>query len=279
MVERYTLVRDGRQGWGLAKRPNGVYVHHSDYEALRAELEQVRRDRDANHNLAIANGERAKDEHRRAEAAERLAEARVVVKPLEWSEYETEGWADRADAEAGSFGVFYNIDIQRDGYRVVFDREAVGAIGTFETADEAKAATQADYERRILSALAEPAGEVEPEPVAYPKIMYVCEHCHEHNPEMCGHDRTDIYVTPDGRWLCDGCLDEEGVPHRDCVSPPTLYTSPVATPPASAIRGALPATGRYVDRLIRIFRDRPDDDTSAVVLQDYARAALAGSAE
>ena len=76
-----------------------------------------------------------------------------AVKPLVWTEYETDGWADRADAEAGSFGVFYNIDIQPDGYRVVFDREAVGAIGTFDTADEAKAAAQADYERRILAAL------------------------------------------------------------------------------------------------------------------------------
>lgn len=38
---------------------------------------------------------------------------------------------------------------------------------------------------------------------------------------------------------------------------------------------ALPPTREYVDRIVRIFRDRPADDTSAVVLQDYARAALA----
>lgn len=37
---------------------------------------------------------------------------------------------------------------------------------------------------------------------------------------------------------------------------------------------ALPATDEYVDRLIRVFRDRPHDDTSAVILQDYALAAL-----
>jgi hypothetical protein len=42
---------------------------------------------------------------------------------------------------------------------------------------------------------------------------------------------------------------------------------------------ALPATGPYVDRLIRIFRDRPAGDASAVVLQDYARAALAATKE
>lgn len=38
---------------------------------------------------------------------------------------------------------------------------------------------------------------------------------------------------------------------------------------------ALPPTREYVDRIVRIFRDRPADDTSAFVLQDYARAALA----
>lgn len=40
---------------------------------------------------------------------------------------------------------------------------------------------------------------------------------------------------------------------------------------------ALPPTREYVDRIVRIFRDRPADDTSAVVLHDYARAALSGS--
>lgn len=42
---------------------------------------------------------------------------------------------------------------------------------------------------------------------------------------------------------------------------------------------ALPATGPYVERLVRIFRDRPDDDGSAVVLQDYARAAIKAAME
>lgn len=36
----------------------------------------------------------------------------------------------------------------------------------------------------------------------------------------------------------------------------------------------LPVTGPFVERIVRIFRDRPDDDASALVLQDYARAAL-----
>jgi hypothetical protein len=43
--------------------------------------------------------------------------------------------------------------------------------------------------------------------------------------------------------------------------------------------GGLPATGPFVDRLIRIFRDKPHDDTSALVLLEYGelcRAAPAG---
>jgi hypothetical protein len=35
------------------------------------------------------------------------------------------------------------------------------------------------------------------------------------------------------------------------------------------------ATSPYVDRLIRIFRDRPSDDTSALVLIDFANASIA----
>lgn len=54
-------------------------------------------------------------------------------------------------------------------------------------------------------------------------------------------------------------------------------THPIDTPanPAQGVNEArLPATKAYVDRLIRIFNERPTDDTSAVVLVDYARAAL-----
>ena len=37
----------------------------------------------------------------------------------------------------------------------------------------------------------------------------------------------------------------------------------------------LPATYEYVERIIKIFRNRPDDDTTALVLTDYAKKALA----
>lgn len=54
-----------------------------------------------------------------------------------------------------------------------------------------------------------------------------------------------------------------------------LYAAPVPASPAEPVRvKGLPATQPYVDRIIRIFRDKPHDDTSAVVLRDYAQAAL-----
>ena len=41
------------------------------------------------------------------------------------------------------------------------------------------------------------------------KIMYVCEHCADENPEGCGHyDVADIFVMPDGTWLCEQCAEE-----------------------------------------------------------------------
>jgi len=48
---------------------------------LTEEVERLRLERDANHNLAVANGERARDEHARAEAAEaRVKELEGVVR-------------------------------------------------------------------------------------------------------------------------------------------------------------------------------------------------------
>lgn len=72
------------------------------------------------------------------------------VKQLVWSEYDDEqSVPDRWDAEAASFGVFYSIELHHDRFRVIFDHEDVGAIGSFQDLDEAKAAAQADFERRV----------------------------------------------------------------------------------------------------------------------------------
>lgn len=76
------------------------------------------------------------------------------------------------------------------------------------------------HDRRATSPVADA---VAAEQVDYPRILYVCEHCQENAPEMCGRSRDDLYVTPSGQWLCDACIDEEGVPISDCVPPPALY--------------------------------------------------------
>ncbi len=67
-------------------------------------------------------------------------------------------------------------------------------------------------------------------PVGYQKIMYVCEECHDNAPEYCGHDRDEIYVAQDGRYLCDNCAEtDENIPdYRVLPHPPILYAAPAA---------------------------------------------------
>lgn len=121
---------------------------------------------------------------------ERLAGARVVT--LEWRG--TEGVWAKADA---LFGATYRIT-EYAGMAKPFKLETVGFVGPhghYGTLDDAKAAAQADYERRILSALAEPAGEAEP--VAwryrYNGKWYVCD---SEAVARLGWDVTPLYTTP-----------------------------------------------------------------------------------
>jgi len=74
----------------------------------------------------------------------------VKVKPLEWNEYVYDGQAEDWSAEAATFGVCYVIELYNDGYNAFFADED---LLRYDTLDEAKAAAQQDYERRILSAL------------------------------------------------------------------------------------------------------------------------------
>lgn len=209
-------------------------------EFVRADLyEQVKRERDdakqALQNEIVAHGNTIRGK------SERLAGVRVVVKPLEWGPYPNPVFAG-PDIAVAPFSVFgnYFYQVQRNprgpgfiAFVAPLYGETTWESNKYDCIEAAKAAAQADFERRILSALAEPAGEAEPV---------------KHGP---------------------GCGSHNDYP-CDCQA--------LTTPPdVSAIREALPVTGPYVDRLIRIFQNRPDDDTSAVVLQDYARAALAGA--
>jgi len=42
------------------------------------------------------------------------------------------------------------------------------------------------------------------------KIMLCCETCVDNYPEGCGHFAVgDLRVTPDGRWLCHSCWDDD----------------------------------------------------------------------
>ena len=65
--------------------------------------------------------------------------------------------------------------------------------------------------------------------IDYPKILYVCEICSESNSEACGNDRDHINVTPDGRWLCADCLDDEGIDVSVCRDAPKLFAALAAT--------------------------------------------------
>ncbi len=79
-----------------------------------------------------------------------LNTAGLAVKQLEWNEYESEGEPDRWDARC-CMGSYYEIGINSRGYIVSHDYENLS--GAHQSPDEAKAAAQAHYDARILSAL------------------------------------------------------------------------------------------------------------------------------
>lgn len=39
-----------------------------------------------------------------------------------------------------------------------------------------------------------------------PIILYVCECCYDHSPDVAGHrDHKELRVMPNGQWLCEDC--------------------------------------------------------------------------
>ena len=100
--------------------------------------------------------ERFDDLTQEAATAEQVA----VVKPLEWSIGEFKHlFSGRYEINTDTFQVFiYDYDMSEDNMSYL---DNLAAEMTCETLEEAKAAAQADYERRILSAItARPASEV-----------------------------------------------------------------------------------------------------------------------
>src|SRR5690606_33377380 len=130
MVERFELDFHGLYGEDayMAKAETGELVRYSDYAALEAQLAE-----------------------------------RVRVKPLEWTP---------AANDAGKDGLwFVAIDVFGKKHEVIRSYHGQNGAGWtygdtwYGNIDEAKAAAQADYESRILSALEPAAPESEPRPM------------------------------------------------------------------------------------------------------------------
>lgn len=70
------------------------YVRADIYARLQEQVETLTKERDANHHMAVANGQRAKDEHYRAEAAEakrdRLREAPDKIAEADFEQSKSE---------------------------------------------------------------------------------------------------------------------------------------------------------------------------------------------
>ncbi len=146
MVERFTASHTVDSGSGVVADDNGWLVRHSDYAALQAELETVKGE------LALKTAEcefwRLADATSQAQLAEaKLAGGEAVrVKPLKWTELST-GWIAHTSFHA------YEVVKTDQGFMATYANRdfAWGAE------DAMKVAAQADYERRILSALTHPA--------------------------------------------------------------------------------------------------------------------------
>ncbi len=224
-------------------------------EYVRADLyEQVKRDRDD----AIKWRDKYKGDcdvlakWNAEEPSERQAKARV--KALDW-EQKRDDWF--ANSPAGQYGVgiihtAYVATIRNinDGQ---WDDEVIAhGLGL----EDAKAAAQADYERRILSALAEPAGEVEP--VAWMHTLHM-----DGNETAVRLARAEI----DRPWGKAG-IDYD--PSFSVTITP-LYPTP---PDASAIRGArLP---KLSDELYEFYPSM-SAQTHEQAVKEYALSALAGA--
>lgn len=262
-----------------------VRSHHVIYAqeaiaALRAELEQVKRENQKLRGDCKAY-EKTMEAIAAAEAAERLAGARV--KALEWTR-NLHGITQWAETPFGS----YAIDPTRSRPMRFMWSGITGDWMAADTEAQAKAAAQADYERRILSALAEPAGEAEPDFAA--SIAEVIKE-ESLNEAACGwrpctgcHETNEGYET--GRYpysamfdchVGHGCSECGGLGvvweywSKDALD--DMARDVTTSPDASAIREALLAE---IDRL------RPEYQSNSML--DHGRrqmldhfAALAGA--
>jgi hypothetical protein len=89
----------------------------------------------------------------------------TIIKPLEWEDIGSGFSRARAplfgNIRVEKYGARFNTCYSLPGYADTF------AEGDFSTAEDAKAACEAEYQRRMLSALAPQAGDNAEEPVAW----------------------------------------------------------------------------------------------------------------
>ena len=233
LYEQVKRERDAARKYGLKSRhrenlAEDARIHQRDRaSALEVELEQVKQERDdakqALQNEIVAHGNTIRGK------AERLDGARVKVKPLNW------------EVIQGHSGIWWRAS------------NPFGGLPYEALSESDKERHQADYERRILSALAEPAGEAEPDFAA--SIAEVikeeslneaacgwrpCTGCHETNE---GYETGRYsYSTMFGCHVGHGCSECGGLGVVwEYWSKDTLddMARDITTPPgASAIRGA-----------------------------------------
>lgn len=109
---------------------------------------------------------------------QKLEAAQGVVKPLEWDQHpdEQEWYAKLEEQEGDTFERGYMI-LSAQSHFTLYDGFASRArvLGHYTLAPDAKAAAQADYERRILSAFTTPPADTVAEAEAIVELTVRCE--------------------------------------------------------------------------------------------------------
>jgi hypothetical protein len=102
------------------------------------------------------------------------------------------------------------------------------------------------------------------EPLPTSKAWHICDLCDQ---DQSAHSREDLFVTPEGRWLCETCADwecaEGRLPSkwRDYPHPPELFAGP-------------PAASRVPDDSLKIIKRLVDWDIRYPVNCDDGYAGL-----
>ncbi len=258
-THKYGRLGDGSEG---SKPKYEAFVRHSDYEVLRAELEQVKQTlavRDHESDFLKRRGDKAV---KRAEAAERLAGARREIECDVKSKIRVafrKALSDLPEIAPNEIASVLSSVPMRDEFFVEGKRlqmkHGVSAVAP-RVEQECGAGAWSFMRAGVLSALAEPAGETEP---------------------VAQWQRREMYPVNGAKPEWRNCTSKEATGHFE-RSPQHEYRALYATPPdASAIRGALDipecVLSLCADKITMAF-ETSEDATCAF---DAIDAALAGA--